>query len=76
LATGSRQRVVLVRVRDKDLLLGVSMQQINTLAEWPAPIDEQRPMLRGTSTPLPVTQGLPKAVVPAAEALAKFLRKK
>ncbi|MFZ9122186.1 MAG: flagellar biosynthetic protein FliO [Burkholderiaceae bacterium] len=90
LATGSRQRVVLVRVRDKDLLLGVSMQQINTLAEWPAPIDEQRPMLggasapssaarvaaRGDSAPLPVTQGLPKAVVPAAEALAKFLRKK
>jgi flagellar protein FliO/FliZ len=76
LATGSRQRVVLVRVRDKDLLLGVSMQQINTLAEWPAPIDEQRPVLGGASAPVPVTQGLPKAVVPAAEALAKFLRKK
>jgi hypothetical protein len=66
------------------------MQQINTLAEWPAPLDEQRPMLgassvppsavrtaaRPDSAPLPVTQGLPRAVVPAAEALAKFLRKK
>ena len=36
LATGSRQRVVLIRVRDKDLLLGVSLKQITTLAEWPA----------------------------------------
>lgn len=80
LATGSRQRVVLVRVRDKDLLLGVSLQQINTLAEWPAGQGEARPSLspvssRGSSN-APVTQGLPKAVVPAAEALAKFLRKK
>jgi flagellar protein FliO/FliZ len=70
LATGSRQRVVLVRVRDKDLLLGVSLQQINTLAEWPAGQGEARPSLS------PVSPDLPKAVVPAAEALAKFLRKK
>lgn len=96
LATGSRQRVVLVRVRDKDLLLGVSLQQITTLAEWPAAQGDARlapgpassSMASGMfapSSPLPtspasagaaLTQGLPRMAVPAAEALARFLRPK
>ena len=90
LATGSRQRVVLIRVRDKDLLLGVSLQQITTLAEWPAaqgdallaPGPASSSTASGNFAPSPtssgaaVTQGLPRMAVPAVEALARFIRPK
>ncbi len=36
-----RQKLVLVRVKDQDLLLGVTVQQISTLAAFPASGDEQ-----------------------------------
>ena len=90
LATGSSQRVVLVRVRDKDLLLGVSLQQITTLAEWPAAQGDARlapgptssSTASGNFAPSPtssgaaVTQGLPRMAIPAVEALARFIRPK
>ena len=38
-----RQKLVLVRVKDQELLLGVTVQQINTLATFAAGTDEQAP---------------------------------
>ena len=35
-----RQKLVLVRVKDQDLLLGVTVQQISTLASFPVGADE------------------------------------
>ncbi len=38
-----RQKLVLVRVKDQDLLLGVTVQQISTLASFPVGSDEAAP---------------------------------
>jgi flagellar protein FliO/FliZ len=35
-----RQKVVLVRVKDQDILLGITVQQINTLASFPLSAEE------------------------------------
>jgi flagellar biosynthetic protein FliO len=34
-AIGNRQRIVLVRAKDREILLGISLQQITPLATWP-----------------------------------------
>ena len=70
--TGARQKVVLVRVRDKDLLLGVSVNQINTLAEWPA--SESSGQGASIASLRPV--GVSPAIMPAAQALSRFFKKK
>ena len=72
LGTGARQKVVLVRVRDKDLLLGVSVNQINTLAEWPA--SESAGQGASIASLRPV--GVSPAIMPAAQALSRFFKKK
>ncbi|MFM1827631.1 MAG: Flagellar biosynthesis protein FliO [Pseudomonadota bacterium] len=72
LGTGARQQVVLVRVRDKDLLLGVSVNQINTLAEWPASESSGQ----GASIASLRTVGASPAIMPAAQALSRFFKKK
>lgn len=38
-----RQKLVLVRVKDQDLLIGVTVQQISTLASFPVGADEAVP---------------------------------
>jgi flagellar protein FliO/FliZ len=35
-----RQKIVLVRVKDQDILLGITVQQINTLASFPLSAEE------------------------------------
>ena len=35
-SVGPRQKLVMVRVRDRDLLIGVSPQDISMISEWPA----------------------------------------
>ncbi|MEY3573272.1 MAG: Flagellar protein FliO [Pseudomonadota bacterium] len=35
-SVGPRQKLVMVRVRDQDLLIGVSPQEITKISEWPA----------------------------------------
>ena len=50
-ALGNRQRLVLVRVKDREILLGSSLQQIATLATWSA--DEVAD--RGRHQPVGVT---------------------
>lgn len=40
LSLAPRQKIVLVRVKDQDLLLGITVQQINTLASFPLTAEE------------------------------------
>jgi flagellar protein FliO/FliZ len=44
LAAGTRQKIVLLRVKDREILLGVSAAQITALAEW------AEPTVTGTTT--------------------------
>ena len=37
---GPRQKIMLLRVKDEDILVGVTVQQINTLAGFPLTADE------------------------------------
>jgi flagellar protein FliO/FliZ len=37
---GPRQKIILLRVRDEDILVGVTVQQINTLAGFPLSSEE------------------------------------
>jgi flagellar protein FliO/FliZ len=37
---GPRQKIILLRVKDEDILVGVTVQQINTLAGFPLTADE------------------------------------
>jgi flagellar protein FliO/FliZ len=37
---GPRQKIILLRVKDEDILVGVTVQQINTLAGFPLTGDE------------------------------------
>lgn len=37
---GPRQKIILLRVRDEDILVGVTTQQINTLAGFPLSAEE------------------------------------
>lgn len=56
---GNRQRIVLVRAKDREILLGITAQQIAPLAEWPAeeePVDESSDT-RSPSTDVEVTSG-------------------
>ena len=40
---GPRQKIILLRVKDEDILVGVTVQQINTLAGFPLPEEEIAP---------------------------------
>jgi flagellar protein FliO/FliZ len=40
LSIGPRQKIILLRVRDEDILVGVTTQQINTLAGFPLSAEE------------------------------------
>lgn len=40
LSLAPRQKIVLVRVKDQDILLGITVQQINTLASFPLSAEE------------------------------------
>jgi flagellar protein FliO/FliZ len=43
MSAGARQKIVLLRVKDKELLVGISVGQIRTLAEWPANDGDSEP---------------------------------
>ncbi len=45
-----RQKLVQVRVKDQDLLLGVTVQQINTLASFPVGSDDASPEASAADT--------------------------
>ncbi len=51
LSVGPRQKIVLLRVKEQDILIGISVQQISTLASF-APDDSEAPPV---SDPVPDT---------------------
>jgi len=66
-STGARQRLMLVRVKDREFLLGSTMSELNCLAEWPASATSPQ------STDKQV--GL-AGRLPTAQALGQFLKRK
>ena len=50
---GPRQKIILLRVKDEDILVGVTVQQINTLAGFPLTGDE---IAADQASPLPSTE--------------------
>ncbi len=51
-ALGNRQRIVLIRAKDREILVGITLQQISTLAVWPAD-----PLEQDSASPTPVESG-------------------
>ncbi len=51
-ALGNRQRIVLIRAKDQEILLGISLQQISTLALWSAD-----PLEQDSAAPTPGESG-------------------
>ena len=51
LAVGPRQKIVLMRVAGREVVIGITAQQMNALAEWPLEIDT--PLATAVLEPLP-----------------------
>lgn len=47
---GNRQRLVLVRAKDREILLGITLQQISPLATWPATETQGSESIDSTAT--------------------------
>ena len=59
LAVGPRQKIVLMRVAGREVVIGITAQQMNTLAEWPLEVDA--PVAKVVMEPLPVVRAATKA---------------
>jgi flagellar protein FliO/FliZ len=64
-----RQKVVLLRVKDQDVLIGVSPQQINAIATFPVSADE----LQTESNPAAATEEGGNSLAPMARRLSALL---
>ena len=62
-----RQKIVLVRVKDQDILLGITAQQINTLASFYLPTEELAADAAAQATG-------PENTVPLAQRFAELLK--
>lgn len=68
-STAPRQRLILVRVRNRDILVGVSPGRMDGLGEWPAPADDAEP----ADPPMAGKKSFPPST---QEMLARFLNKR
>ena len=57
MSAGPRQKIILLRVKDREILVGISAGQINTLAEWQSATSTPNAQLAPTSDPGPLTPG-------------------
>ncbi len=64
-----RQKVVLLRVKDQDVLIGVSPQQINAIATFPVSADE----LQTEANPATATDEGNNSLAPMARRLSALL---
>ncbi len=64
-----RQKVVLLRVKDQDVLIGVSPQQINAIATFPVSAEE---MASDTTPPTAINEG-GNSLAPMARKLSAML---
>ena len=67
---GPRQKLVLLRVKDQDLLIGVSVQQINTLASFPLTDEE----VVADSMPVAAPADGGNTLTPLAKRLSEMLK--
>jgi len=58
LAVGPRQKIVLMRVAGREVVIGITAQQMNTLVEWPLEIDA--PVAKAVMEPLPEVRAATK----------------
>ena len=58
-ALGNRQRIVLIRAKDREILLGITLQQISPLATWPIDEDSDQESIatQASGTDMEVTSG-------------------
>jgi len=68
-STGPRQRLVLIRVQGREMLVGMSPGRMDALGDWPAPPDAIDP-------PAPEPVAAPLGLVSTPEKLARFLNKR
>lgn len=68
-STGPRQRLVLIRVQGRELLVGMSPGRMDALGDWPALVEPAK------SAPLEPVQE-PIEAVSTQEKLARFLNKR
>lgn len=68
LPAGTRQKIVLLRVKDREILLGVSATQINTLAEWAPSAQSRGPTATPSAAPYatPLATSATVATTPSA----------
>lgn len=67
LSLAPRQKIVLVRVKDEDILLGITVQQINTLASFPLTDEE---LAADAAAQAPIAEAAP----PLAQRFADLLK--
>ena len=74
MSAGPRQKIILLRVKDRELLVGVSAGQINTLAEWQSTTSNPDTLQVSTSDIGPRSPGKKQegSVQPAASISAGF----
>ena len=65
-STGPRQKLILVRVRDQEILIGLTAQQMTTLASFTVPEEQM-------SLPLTPNEGV-AAIPPLAKRFADMLK--
>jgi flagellar protein FliO/FliZ len=58
LAVGPRQKIVLMRVAGREVVIGITAQQMNTLVEWPLEVDA--PVAKVVMEPLPEVRAATK----------------
>jgi len=51
LSVGARQKIMLVRVDDREILVGVTAQQMTVLTPWPDAVNSNAPSPEITTTP-------------------------
>lgn len=67
-STGPRQRLVLIRVQGREMLVGMSPGRMDALGDWPAQPD--------LAESLPSEPAAPLGLVSTQEKLARFLNKR
>ncbi len=67
---GPRQKLVLLRVKDQDLLIGVSVQQISTLASFP--LTDEEVVAESMPAAAPADGG--NSLTPLARRLSEMLK--
>jgi flagellar protein FliO/FliZ len=75
MSAGPRQKIILLRVKDREILVGISAGQINTLAQWQSDSSTANAKDAQSSSvgPLPPNQNQEGSVQPVASISAGFV---